>query len=278
MGATQAVGVFLPVRATESIAFEGHHGEFAGALEQALRAHHRAVTIFGTTRHDDIPRHAASLCGAVLLGFREDELLALPPLGVPAVAIDSYTQRDDFTVVRIDDRDGGYRAGASLALWGHADVLFVGPPADGSGVVSERREGFARAMDEAGVTHRTHATVGTARREGVALGRSLAELYAGVTAVFATADTLALGVIEGLTLSGLDVPGDVSVMGFDGLALASMSTPKLSTVAQDIPRKARLAAEALMLGVGASDVLILGVEIIKRASVGAPPADRRRSS
>lgn len=274
------VGLFLPVHATESIALAGHDGEFVAALEHALRGHRRAMTLYGTERIADVSAIAPTLAGAVLLGFRDEEIASLPAVGVPVVTIDSYAHRSDFAVVRTDDVDGGARAAAYLAMWGHRDVLFVGPPMSVSGVINERLTGFTEALAERGCVCVIQETAGTTRREGFAVGRALGQRHPEVTAVFATADTLAIGVMDGLALSGTLVPDDVSVMGFDDLGLASIATPKLSSVAQDIARKARLTADALLLGSG-SDVYIVGVDIVERASVQRPraqPASTRSSS
>lgn len=265
-----SVGVFMPVRPTDSIALLGHDGVFVAALERELRAHRTLLTLCGIERHEDIAEIAGAFSGIVLIGFRDREIESLPGLVPPVVVIDSYADRTDVTFVRTDDYDGGRRAAQYLTTRGHRDILFVGPARDRSGVVRERFAGFTASLSAADAAGHTRVTAGVTRREGIAVGRTLMQQHPTVTGVFAMADTLALGVIEGLVLSGREVPANVSVIGFDDLALASMTTPKLSSVAQDIPRKARLAAEALRAPRESNDLFIVGVDIVERASVSTP--------
>lgn len=70
------------------------------------------------------------------------------------------------------------------------------------------------------------------------LGRRLPEDRPDATAVFATADILAIGVPAGLAGAGVPVPRGISVVGFDNPDLSAHVTPKLTTVAQDMTAKA----------------------------------------
>jgi LacI family transcriptional regulator len=92
--------------------------------------------------------------------------------------------------------------------------------------------------------------------------------------VFATADILAIGIMEGLADSGYSVPGDVSVLGFDDLDLSAYVTPKLTTIAQDIPQKAAIAVRLLLGTVEGSehpaDPITLDVRLIERDSTASP--------
>lgn len=273
-GTHPLVGVFAPAGPADMIALTAHDGQFIAAFEREARRRGHRLLLTGVARPADVRTLAEGVSGAVLLGFRDDELEALAPLPLPAVALDSYARHPALLIVRTDDEDGGRQAGAHLVGRGHRRILFVGPADDTSGVVRERHRGFRAALAARGVEPPArHVTSGTSVREGVAIGRTLGRRHPEITAVFATADTLAIGLLEGLALDDRSVPRDVSVMGFDNLELASAVTPRLSTVAQDIARKAHLAADALLGGGmrdGVAGPLSVGVVIIERASVGAP--------
>ena len=94
--------------------------------------------------------------------------------------------------------------------------------------------------------------------------------------MFATADILAVGLMEGLHLAGLRVPRDVSVVGFDDIDISRYVTPKLTTVAQDVQAKARAAIRMLLIEIEDAgtpgEPVVVGVELVERASVAAPPA------
>ncbi|WP_454791497.1 LacI family DNA-binding transcriptional regulator [Mycolicibacterium lutetiense] len=79
------------------------------------------------------------------------------------------------------------------------------------------------------------------------------------SAVFATNDLMAMGVVKRLTESGLRVPEDISVVGFDDITIAAMTNPGLTTVKQDVWQLGFRAANALISAVGAE---------------GSPPAER----
>ncbi|NYE19695.1 LacI family DNA-binding transcriptional regulator [Microbacterium immunditiarum] len=272
MSGSPLAGLFAPAGAADEISLTAHHGEFVAALEREVRGRGHRLVLLGVASPADIAAQAEGLAGVVLLGFRDDELAGLPDLGTRAVAIDAYARHPSLAVIRTDDAEGGRRAAEVLLSRGHRDVLVVGPSDETSGVMRERHEGFRSVFVAAGAgAPARHMTAGTTVREGVMLGRALRARHPSITAVFAAADTLAVGVMEGLALAGARVPADVSVLGFDDLALASVVTPKLSTVAQDIPRKARLAAEALLdprLAPSVAGPLTVDVVVIERASIG----------
>lgn len=96
-----------------------------------------------------------------------------------------------------------------------------------------------------------------------------------ITAVFATADMLAAGIMSGLQQSGRMVPRDISVIGFDDINWARMTMPMLTTVHQDAAQKGRIAAECMIRLLEGEPVTqrnqSLPVRLVPRDSVGAPP-------
>ena len=80
--------------------------------------------------------------------------------------------------------------------------------------------------------------------EGEQLAQRIVEL--GVTAVFATADILAIGIMKGLEALGKCVPDDVSVIGFDNLDVSNLVTPSLTSINQQVPQKVDVAIETLL--------------------------------
>jgi DNA-binding LacI/PurR family transcriptional regulator len=95
------------------------------------------------------------------------------------------------------------------------------------------------------------------------------------TAILAMSDLLAIGVIRAAQRLGLDVPGDLSVIGFDDVPLARDLNPPLTTVRQPLIEKGRLAA-ALLLGSAEPPDGPLPTELVVRHSTGPVPAQSRR--
>jgi LacI family transcriptional regulator len=112
-------------------------------------------------------------------------------------------------------------------------------------------------------------------QDGGALG--IDALLAGevpFTAVCAANDLLALGALQRLAALGIEVPGDVSVAGFDDIATAAMATPGLSTVRlplHEIGRRAFGYAEQVLAGAEPARE-VLPTELVLRGSTAAPPA------
>ena len=107
---------------------------------------------------------------------------------------------------------------------------------------------------------------------GCAAGKTIACKYRKITAVFASADLIALGLVNSLKENNVEVPDDISIIGFDNISTLKFSLPPLTTVGQDITAKGEAAAEALVNmieGKGQYESMekILPLKIIERKSV-----------
>lgn len=280
---SRIVGVLVPVAEGDALTMSPHHVAVIGGVERQLRRHGYHVLLRGIDEPREVGEavRAWDLDGAVLLGFLDEEIDALPEHGVPLLAIDSYSENPRASGVRSDDFAGGRLAARHLIERGHTRILFAGPEAGPTGVVRRRLDGFLQAFADAGIRHdpALRAVTVTTHEAGRELGVRLRERHGDTTAVFATADILAIGIMEGLAESGLAVPGDVSVIGFDNLDLGAYVTPKLTTVAQDLGEKVAVAARMLLGEIDGElrtpDEVTLPVRIEERASVralGEPPA------
>jgi LacI family transcriptional regulator len=278
---SRLIGLLVPA-GDDSMAITPHHAEFLGQVERQLRRHGYHLMLRGIADPAEIPEalRSWSLDGAILLGFLDEEIdrLDRKTVGsIPLLAIDSYSANPLTTGVRSDDITGARLAAEHLLTLGHRHILFAGPTVHNAGVVHERFLGFQQALDHAGITaaERLPAeTADTTHADGVALGHRLLETHPTATAVFATADILAIGIMEGLTEAGVPVPQRISVVGFDNLDISSYTAPKLTTIAQDITGKATEAVTRL-LEIAENDEhpstpLVLDVRLVARMSTMAP--------
>jgi DNA-binding LacI/PurR family transcriptional regulator len=144
----------------------------------------------------------------------------------------------------------------------------------------DRVEGFRRTTSAHARTTLTivDATVHT-HEEGVAVARELLAVPASrrPTAVFAVTDVLALGVLQVARGLGLSVPRDLSVVGFDDIEEAHRASPALTTIAQDLQGKGRIAARTVLeLVAGATPrTPRLSAELVVRDSTAPPRAAAR---
>ncbi|GAA2314278.1 LacI family DNA-binding transcriptional regulator [Streptomyces hawaiiensis] len=235
-------------------------------LVQMMREQHAgAVVLVGGAVQDDMyhsrmARYAKALDAA---GSRL-VLVGRPPLpdGLPA------------TVVEYDNRGGAFQAVDHLLSAGHRRILFLG----GDPLLStaeRRREGWLHALRAHGVPHTEEFDLPGPYTRVSGYQRTRQALDAGLdfTAVFAGTDMVATGALAALREAGLDVPGDVSLVGFDDVPFAADLSPALTTVRVPYEDLGRTAVR-LALGRGerltADDHVVLSTQLVIRQSVRRP--------
>lgn len=168
--------------------------------------------------------------------------------GIPVVLVDR-SAGPGWCSVSVDDVEGGYLAATHLVESGHRRIGYVGGP-PGVQQVQDRLAGARRAMEEARLGSDALTLLQTAALN-VAEGRRAGERLAGLpaarrpTAAFCANDLLALGLLQELTRQGLDVPGDVAIVGYDDIEFAAAATVPLTSVRQPRHQLGRTAAELL---------------------------------
>lgn len=277
---SRLIGLLVPTADEDSLMLSPHNVAMVGQIERELRRFGYHLLLRGIADQREVTEalQSWSLDGAILLGFLDEEIDGLTgETGVHLLAIDSYAGNPLTVGPRSDDFAGGRLAARRLLDLGHRRIVFAGPAFTGVGVVHERFEGFLAAYAEIGVEwdERLIETVNTTHADGLALGRELPSRHPGATAVFATADILAIGIMRGLAEAGVRVPEEVSVVGFDDLDLCEYVVPRLTTVSQDITAKAttavRLLVEAIEKGTRPAEPVTVAVSLVERDSTAAAP-------
>jgi DNA-binding LacI/PurR family transcriptional regulator len=154
--------------------------------------------------------------------------------------------------------------------------------ADSPFTAVSRLAGWAAGLAEVGV----EPVVVNADDSTEASGRQAAQALLGMspahrpTAVLAYSDRIAQGVIEAAHDAGLDVPGDISVVGFDDADFSSRTRPSLTTVRQDVARKGHEATALLLDAIARrsaqrTDHRVLPTDLVVRGSTAAPPSAHR---
>jgi DNA-binding LacI/PurR family transcriptional regulator len=186
--------------------------------------------------------------------------------GLPVVLINAAYGDLGFPRVSVDDAHAIEQALAHLEALGHERIgIVLGPP---DHVPSTRKlDAYRRARGdgEVLVEHTMFSIQG-----GVAAAKRL--LDRGATAAVCASDVLALGVIRQVRRAGLDVPADISVIGFDDSALMMCTDPPLTTVRQPIEAMGQAAVAQLLSQVDgthvSSEELLFQPELVVRASTG----------
>jgi LacI family transcriptional regulator len=187
--------------------------------------------------------------GLVMISAGRDDHLCrlLSTTWLPLVIVDREIEGVTADLVEVDHEHGGYLAARHLLDLGHRRIAAIAGPGDL--VVSKQRVfGFERALAEAGTPrpaeYLIHASFTT--QGGYEAARRLLGLAKQPTAVFACNDLLALGAIHAMREAGMRVPQDLSVVGFDDIALAAFVSPRLTTIRQPKQRIGELAAQLLI--------------------------------
>ncbi len=164
------------------------------------------------------------------------DALADVPAGVPLVTVDGDPNRPT-ALVTVDQRAGAFEATKHLLDLGHETVWHVSGPPDWFDA-GGRIEGWRRALEVAGAEVPPIVPADWSAATGYRAGQMLARMPE-VTAVFASNDHLALGVLRAMSERGRRVPQDVSVVGFDDVPEAAYFIPPLTTVRPDFAAVAR---------------------------------------
>jgi LacI family transcriptional regulator len=181
--------------------------------------------------------------------------------------------------LRVDNWRGARLAVDHLLDLGHRHIALLGGPG-GNADAEERRAGYRDAFADRGLDPDRHLEVpGDFREEsGFAAAAHIARLTPRPTAVFAANDAMAIGCLAGLRAAGLDVPADISLVGFDDVPIARYLTPALTTVRVPIAEIGVRAMErmlGLMLGEdepGERDEVVVPTLSIRESSLAAGSA------
>lgn len=251
------------------------HSIFIGSIESTLRENGYYLMLRTVKNNNDLNFFLRNwnLDGLILNGVYEDDFYnTLTKINIPIVLIDSYVANPNICTVGLEDFNGGYLATKYLINHGHTNIAFASPFIKYKGVVSERFEGYKKALNESNIPLKSNLIFEQELdiNTTITLGKNLANRN-DFTAIFATADILAAGIITGIKQAGKKVPKDISVIGFDDINLCNLISPPLTTIHQDAQLKGKLAVnyiiDKLEKKIITNNETVLPVRIIERGSV-----------
>ena len=198
------------------------------------------------------------------------------------VLLDEDVQGVNAAKVFCDNRPGGQEATAHLITAGHRRIGFIGGV---EGVMSavERCEGYSAALQAANIPFDGLLTDfgGYTAQQGRSAARRMLLLDQPPTAIFASSDQIAIGVLEVMREAGISVPGEMSIVAYDDVAPFTFFLPALTAVRQPVADMGRRGVQRLVenLTNTSTDTAEerLPVHLIQRGSV-APPASVSRLS
>lgn len=228
----------------------------------------------------------------MISALRPDGMILTPPLcddphvlqamrdsGTPCVLLSPERDREGIPSVRMNDVLAAEQITEHLISLGHKKIGFVKGPVD-QAASALRYKGFSRAMKAHGlVVEKDFVYTGDFKfHSGVEGANKMLSKRARPTALFASNDDMALGVLAAAQSLGMVVPEDLSIAGFDDSLAASLVWPQLTTVRQPTSAMARVAVEMLIApnrlldGEAEPTPLhtVLGHEIVIRQSTSKP--------
>jgi LacI family repressor for deo operon, udp, cdd, tsx, nupC, and nupG len=219
--------------------------------------------------------------GAISLdgGLSSQALSQCRDLGVGEriVFLCEWVEGEGFPVIASDNAEGARLAIKHLYALGHRKIAHITGP-DGNVLTTARREGMVTERARLGLPTRADWIIrgDFSLESGYAAAAHILAMSDRPTAVFCSADMVAFGLIAGLQAVGVQVPEDISVVGFDDIEMSEYYVPALTTIRQDRRQLGRRAAEVLLKrlsgagGVHAPEAAI-PVELVIRASTARPP-------
>lgn len=193
---------------------------------------------------------------------------------VPTLVVKPQPQPEpepDVLTLSVDQFLGTRLAVEHLVNLGHREIFHLAGPRDWLDARARESE-WQRCLENAGLTVRPPAVGDWSADSGYRFGRSITSTPP-FTAVFAANDQMALGLIHALHESGIRVPEDVSVIGFDDLPDARHYLPPLTTVRQDFHELGTRAIQILLAeleSLPAPDRSLIMPSLIVRASTAVP--------
>ena len=185
-------------------------------------------------------------------GNREHFRDGFGSISVPCVLVTSDATGlcfPNLSSVSTDDTLAARTAIDHLVQMGHRKIVVIGGDRNDSGIAELRYQGCMQAFRDHGIPFDEtldYESVRFSFEQGYQAAKNLVAKKRDFTAVFAMSDVMAIGAIRGLRDVGLKVPADVSVMGFDGLAMGGYTVPTLSTIRQSVDAMARQSVELLL--------------------------------
>jgi LacI family transcriptional regulator len=248
-GKSDSIGVLVPDLGT------GYIGEIIRGIDAELSLTDLDLILYTTHR---TASKEANYVANLAKGMVDGLLLVLPrnpadfigtlaQRNFPFVLIDHQGTGHDCPAVGAMNWQGGYNATEYLIKLGHQRIGFITGWMD-LGCALDRLDGYRSALRTYHISEEPELIYeGTFfQPDGFAGASTLLDLPHPPTAIFASNDVMAMGVMDAVRNRGLRIPEDVSVIGFDDIPQASLIRPALTTISQPLEKMGRVATQMLL--------------------------------
>lgn len=254
-------------------------GEMMQAIEATLREANKHVII--TVGHNDQQQEVDAVeflisrnCDALIMhseGMTDEQLLAVNRDKLPIAVINRDVQGLENGCFCLDNEQGGYIATQHLIKKGHEKIAYISGPSRKTDAM-ERLAGHKRALADASIAiDETLIFEGNYKEEDGKQGLlALRAIHPDITALVCANDWMASGAMSCARDLGLQLPDDLSIVGFDDVVFAHHVYPKLTTVSNPVYKMGEMAAKSILSRVYDQKHtlrLMYDAELIERDSV-----------
>lgn len=219
--------------------------------------------------------NSGDLTGIIVLGYiGENNYRLLSKLSMPTILVDQERNEDCFINLLADDEKGGFLGAEYLIKNGHTKIGFAAGNFWTTSIYQYRFNGFRKALSLYNVNFNPGLIFQDeiSYDDGFRLASKIKDNLDNMTALFCASDILALGIIKGLHSLGINVPEDISIMGFDDIKHSKFFIPGLTTINQDIFSKGEKAVQIIIDRATSNEKLhnetiVCDVSLVERESV-----------
>lgn len=250
-----STGIVMIVKGAMNLLF----ADLVGKLQALLQDAGQDTSVYYLDEDDDEVAYACRLCrerkpmGIIFLGGDLELFRAgFAPITVPCVLLTNTARELGFpnlSSFTTDDNLAAQQVVELLAAKGHTRIGLLGGNWSCSQISHSRLIGCRDACQRLGLPFDVDRQCEPCRYsmpEAYAATRALLERCPDLTALFAISDVMAMGAIRALSDLGRQVPGDISVVGYDGITAGQFFLPRLTTVRQDTQQLAERGVDALL--------------------------------
>lgn len=214
------------------------------------------VIIVCTNNKPDLNKHYVNFLisrgvDGIIFGsarYNDPVIDELQKRGFPIILLNRRVNKDNISCVTIDNVKGAYLLTEHLLKLGHRKIAHITGPMQFSPVI-DRMEGYIKALTAREIPINENLIIREVAFKKEFGTKGAIKLLTGPErpdAIFAANDTIALGVLEGVSELGFSVPKDIAVVGFDDIAFAALKFVELTTVSQRLEETAGEAVNVLI--------------------------------
>ncbi|HQL31714.1 MAG TPA: LacI family DNA-binding transcriptional regulator [Treponemataceae bacterium] len=262
-GRNNTIGIMTPIRFNEGIE-NTYLMSLLKGIERACRENGQDILLSPMVEDSGSfdylrPYRQRKVDGLIYVGLQSlsgSMIDEINDLLIPCIVIADRPGHKRISWIDTDNERAGYETTKQIWKRGHRVIAFHGlEPAIHNANIADREAGFRRAFRELAGTEPDERLFIRSGYDGESIRKSIHALfnpacrYRGTpepTAVFCSTDNRAIAVMQELASLGLTVPGDVSIVGFDGFARFYHSSPTIATNAQPLPEMGELAVRILL--------------------------------